>query len=257
MLIYRAQYQWKQAAGTAITRPVRRYYCVFHFCTPVDIVLNGRKIRTQPNAFIFLRPMEERQFHFTQDSQMNWIHACEEFGLLPEKYNVPYGEILYPADGEALSEIFRKMRDEVIGAERFRDEYLEALTHQMFIEISRNMVAQNHERLHTAEKIKLNAVRTEILSEVEKRWTVEEMAQLASLSSSRFYTLYRNAFSISPMQDLILAKIDRAKVLLLLDEDLSVAQLAERLGYKSEQHFISQFRRYTQMTPAAYRRSKR
>jgi len=47
---------------------------------------------------------------------------------------------------------------------------------------------------------------------------------------------------------------DRA-LLLLRSPELSLAQVAERLGYRSVQSFEAAFRRWTGMTPAAYQRS--
>jgi AraC-like DNA-binding protein len=47
---------------------------------------------------------------------------------------------------------------------------------------------------------------------------------------------------------------DRA-LLLLRSPELSLAQVAERLGYRSVQSFEGAFRRWTGMTPAAYQRS--
>jgi AraC-like DNA-binding protein len=48
---------------------------------------------------------------------------------------------------------------------------------------------------------------------------------------------------------------DRA-LLLLRSPELSVAQVAERLGYRNVQNFERAFRRWTDTTPAAYRRAK-
>jgi AraC-like DNA-binding protein len=47
---------------------------------------------------------------------------------------------------------------------------------------------------------------------------------------------------------------DRA-LSLLRSQELSLAQIAERLGYRNVQNFERAFRRWTGTTPAAYRRS--
>ena len=48
---------------------------------------------------------------------------------------------------------------------------------------------------------------------------------------------------------------DRA-LLLLRSPELSIAQVAERLGYRNVQNFERAFRRWTDTTPAAYRRER-
>jgi YesN/AraC family two-component response regulator len=55
------------------------------------------------------------------------------------------------------------------------------------------------------------------------------------------------------MNDVICARIDAAKVLLVSSPDTSVTELAEKLGYKNPYHFIRQFKKITGITPGAYR----
>ena len=89
------------------------------------------------------------------------------------------------------------------------------------------------------------------------KWTVEEMAKMASLSPSRFHAVYKLLFGCAPMQDVIRAKMDLAKTILLMEDKPTLSQVAERLGYKNAQHFIVQFKAATGMTPGSYRRNNR
>lgn len=81
--------------------------------------------------------------------------------------------------------------------------------------------------------------------------TVAEMAESLSLSPSRFHDLYKNYFGVSPAKDLQLARIEHAK-LLLLQKDLSVAEVAKKAGYQSICHFIRQFKANIGITPGEY-----
>lgn len=53
---------------------------------------------------------------------------------------------------------------------------------------------------------------------------------------------------------IIRQKIERVKELLFYDE-LSLNEIADRLGYSSAQHLSSQFRKVTGSTPSAYKKS--
>ena len=53
------------------------------------------------------------------------------------------------------------------------------------------------------------------------------------------------------MNDLIQARIDAAKSA-LVGSDISVARLAERLGYANVTHFSRQYRQKTGVSPRAY-----
>jgi AraC-like DNA-binding protein len=64
-------------------------------------------------------------------------------------------------------------------------------------------------------------------------------------------------FGTTPGQDMIRGKMDHAKSLLLVDEYMPLATIAERLGYSSQYHFIRQFKQITGETPGAYRRKNK
>ena len=53
MLILRAQFHYFQKAGACIDVPVRQFYNFFHFPTPIEMEINGKRILTKPNACIF------------------------------------------------------------------------------------------------------------------------------------------------------------------------------------------------------------
>ena len=82
--------------------------------------------------------------------------------------------------------------------------------------------------------------------------TVSEMAESLSLSPSRFHDLYKNYFDVSPAKDLQMARIEHAK-LLLLQKNLSVAEVATKAGYQSICHFIRQFKASVGLPPGEYR----
>ena len=83
------------------------------------------------------------------------------------------------------------------------------------------------------------------------------MAQKAALSPSRFHSVYKTMFGTTPIRDVLEAKIDYAKILLLADDFLSIQDVTDKLGYKSPYYFITQFKAVTGMTPGVYRKKNR
>ena len=257
MMIFRVQNNWLQKAGSSICVPVVKYYNFFHFPTPIDIVVNGEKIRTRPNACVFYAPNQPRGFYFTEDTTMNWIHARVEIADLLEKYDIPLNCILYPGNAGYISDIFRKMRLEILSDNSHREDMLDNYAREFLINLSRSIHGNAVPELSSTEQKKLYRLRGEVLSNVERKWTVAYMAKLVSLSPSRFHAVYKTMFGTSPIQDVINAKVDRAKTLLLLDENLTLPEVAERLGYMNQQHFICQFKSVMGITPGAYRKNNR
>ena len=90
-----------------------------------------------------------------------------------------------------------------------------------------------------------------MIASPQAHWNVKEMAARVNASPSWLFAAYRAAFGVSPGRDCILARVERAKI--LLAQGLSVAETAERVGYSNVYHFIRQFRQATGETPGQVR----
>lgn len=258
MYINKIQYNWKREAGADIVGPVWNYYNLFCFPEPVDVEVDGVLIHTRPNACIFTEPKHPRGFYFPKDTSIHWLHAYKEAAQLLHEYKIPRNCVFYPEDPELVAELFRKLMLEFRSDRPYRDQMLSAYTQALVIALSRGEHSKNtslHNR--SANHGKLRALRSEILSCPEKRWSVPEMAQQVSMSPSRFHAVYKAAFGVSPMKDVVRGKIDCAKSMLILDEHITLSVVAEKLGYTNQYHFIRQFKEVTGMTPGAYRNKNR
>jgi transcriptional regulator GlxA family with amidase domain len=83
---------------------------------------------------------------------------------------------------------------------------------------------------------------------MSRPWTLPAMARIAGLSASRFTVLYRRCFGTSPLQDLIAARLGRARWLLATTR-LEVGEVARQTGFHDPFHFSRLFRRRTGVSP--------
>ena len=257
MLIVRAQFHYFQKAGACIDVPVQKYYNFFHFPTPIEMEIDGERILTKPNACIFSKPKAPRGFYFIKDTTMNWIHAEPEIEPLLEKYGIPLNTVFYPNNTGFISDIFRKMKIELLQKGDHCGDILDSYAVEFLVTLSRAMHGASVPELSSTDLNKFYRIRWQVLSSAGEKWTVERMAQMASLSPSRFHAVYKALFGSAPMQDVTKSKMDLAKTILLTENKPTLSEVAERLGYKSTQHFILQFKASTGMTPGAYRKSSR
>jgi AraC-like DNA-binding protein len=77
------------------------------------------------------------------------------------------------------------------------------------------------------------------------------MAKLAKLGENRFAVLYREFFGVSPMEDLIQARLHHAERLLTI-RHVTVGEAAERSGFRSVHYFSRLFRRRVGCAPSQY-----
>lgn len=90
-----------------------------------------------------------------------------------------------------------------------------------------------------------------IMREFGSQWTLTDMAGLSGYSVSRFCALYKRAYGISPVDDLIKYRINKARYILLSGEN-NVSETAAICGFSSLHYFSSAFKRFTGRSPSSF-----
>lgn len=100
------------------------------------------------------------------------------------------------------------------------------------------------------------AVRELVESVIDSTLTVERMATEAGLSPYYFSKLFNVSFGLSPHQYVLERRIDRATTMLCSSPRLSIAEIAQAVGFSNQAHFADTFKRSTGRTPRAYQQEK-
>lgn len=98
----------------------------------------------------------------------------------------------------------------------------------------------------------LNELKMEIYRNPEMAWTVAKMAERLNISSGYLEGIYKNAFGVSCMDDVINSRISLAKKYLLY-ENYTIAEIVSLCGYRNMEHFFRQFKKITGVTPSRFR----
>jgi AraC-like DNA-binding protein len=89
-----------------------------------------------------------------------------------------------------------------------------------------------------------------------RAWTLNELAKAAAMSRSSFAERFKSVAGVAPLTYLTEWRMRLAQRA-LRDEDESVSELAESLGYASESAFSNAFKRVTGSSPRQYRQAAR
>lgn len=100
---------------------------------------------------------------------------------------------------------------------------------------------------------KLDRAIAYIENNLDKNLRIAEIAAVANTSKYHFCRLFKRSTGISPYQYLLQQRIKRAKALLQFDSELSIADLSLRCGFANQSHLCKCFRKFTGLTPKAYR----
>ena len=99
---------------------------------------------------------------------------------------------------------------------------------------------------------KLRRVVEHIEAHLDSRIPVQELAELAGLSTAHFARAFRQATGEAPHNFILNRRVVRVQEL-LRDAELDLATVAARAGFSSHAHMSNVFRRRTSLAPTAYR----
>ena len=102
---------------------------------------------------------------------------------------------------------------------------------------------------------KLASLRAQIYARPQDPWTLALMARRVHLSPSRLGVVYKSAFGTSPLDDVLAARTQKARTL-LLNRNTSVESVARECGFASAAYFSRGFKRREGLAPREWARKR-
>ena len=84
---------------------------------------------------------------------------------------------------------------------------------------------------------------------------VQDLASHVNMSASRFFPRFKEQTGMTPIEYINRYRVNRAILLLLSGEDLSVESVSERAGFESSAYFRRTFKKITGISPRSYKSS--
>jgi len=252
--VTKVRHNWPEAPGFTINRPKGiESYTFLYFHNAVELTLQETVRVTEPGSWIIFRPHTPQWFCSREPLKHDWMHLLGSVEEALAQVGLEADRLYTPKNGRFITDAVRQIEQEHF----FRAPHHQLMEELKFRELllrlarSRSSGTPGKKPKPAMEK-QLQQVRSTVFSNLGDSWTVEKMAGLCYLSPSRFHTVYRNLFGISPTEDLIRARLERAKHRLSGSRD-TVQEIADSLGYKNVTHFCRQFKAFTELTPGQYR----
>lgn len=143
------------------------------------------------------------------------------------------------------------------GALEFREE----TTETQLEELNENLLNSGLELLDVNESMLIDRIINTVIEVVHYSEELPNLSfediignRLGSKSES-ILKVFSDVKGVSIMQFIVLQKVERVKELLLY-EDLSLEEIAEKLRYKNKQYLIAQFKKYTGLSPTYFKKIK-
>jgi AraC family transcriptional regulator len=101
-------------------------------------------------------------------------------------------------------------------------------------------------------KSKLKQAISYINENLTENLSLKDIANIVGMSPFYFTNLFKHSTGMTAYQYVVYHRIERAKQL-LRKQELSIADVSEQVGFKSQSHFTNVFRKHTSKTPKMYR----
>ncbi|QQV77382.1 helix-turn-helix transcriptional regulator [Sphingomonas aliaeris] len=135
-----------------------------------------------------------------------------------------------------------------------RTAYINVLLDALKAHTLRGPALASHAPFPTADfsAHRIHNIMNAVLAHPEADHRLESMAADAGLTPSHFCRVFKKATGISPHQYVMKARLERAREM-LGESELSIAAIADSIGFTSQSHFTRAFRQFSGQTPSGWR----
>ena len=224
--------------------------------------INGRKISCPVNSIIMFPPESDYQYQAAGESFINdwmFLYLTEEDLAFLESLHIKQSEAIPIANMEELSGLIHALAYEHFSVDAYHEEIRQAYLRLLFYKTAQGIwkAQEQHGAVINPKSFKrsnaaLTMLHADILRNPGKNRMIDEVARTIGISRSGLQHQYKKMFGISIKEDMIRARLERAKRL-LAETNMTIQEIAFACGYSNEYHFIRQFKKGTGKTPTEYR----
>ncbi len=166
---------------------------------------------------------------------------------------IPKNTLLFSSFSASVSDILSEIKKELNNPfVKYKKEALSHLANVFVYRLKNELESSSTADINKSYFTQLHNLRSDIYNNPQKIWNIENAALSVRLSRSHFQRLYKSIFSISFNEDVINARISKAKIL-LSSSVLNINKTAHECGYENTEHFIRQFKIKTGFTPNKFK----
>lgn len=190
----------------------------------------GRFVASDGVGILSHNPVTNLKYHFVITTAMI-TRLCRQNGMESEQ-------------AFRLSDFYIQKLDDL-----YTMQEVHSLHDEMVLDFTEKM--RRYLRKDTNSK-HINSCKEYIYAHIKERITIEDLSDALGVSASYLSRLFKKEAGISVSAYIREQKINIAKNLLRFS-DYSLIEIANRLSFSSQSHFIQQFKEVTGMTPKKYR----
>jgi len=217
---------------------------------------NGRR-SYDGNVFILYSPGHRQYFRADGALTHTWFQISGSgVEQCLDKYQIPVNRAIETSRPDFLTPLLEEARRQMVRKHRYFEDAVTEVGRSLLRHLARTLYQSDQVELSPYQKhmlATLHSVRAQVYKDLQRRWTVDDMAALANMSAPRFAVAYSSHFGIGPIDDLIDVRLRHAEVL-LRHLSISVLDAALLSGFNTASNFHVRFRERMGRSPTGLRR---
>jgi len=197
---------------------------------PVDLIITDIEM-PQMGGIELIKEIRK----INQDTQVIFLTGFSEFQYAQQGVKLGVVDyLLKPIEPEELIESIKKVKDKIV------DNKI------------KNISDSNNSNINYRQAMIKKAQRF-VYENIEEEITLNSISKHLNISKNYFSTLYKQETGENFIDFIIKEKINKAKEM-LVEENLKIYEVAEKLGYLDKSHFSKVFKKVVGVTPQDYKR---
>lgn len=214
---------------------------------------DGSMEKVKAGGCMFYTPGTFQHYEAEKNFFNSYIHFfCPKEMLL--EYELCFNQIFYPEDVEDLNWLIKKIYQEYINGLACSQNMIELYVKQLIVHLHRQQLREEMPRDQKKSLFEdFLALRQQMIGTCHEPWNVEQLCNALHMGKSQFYKYYESFFHSSPKEELIQARVQKAKYLLSNDA-VNIKQAAYESGFANICHFNRLFKVQCGCTPSEYKK---
>ncbi|ETT36175.1 MULTISPECIES: AraC family transcriptional regulator [Paenibacillus] len=219
--------------------------------TPAQFWVDGQLKEYPAHCAVLFKPYQKIYYRACSERYINdWIRFESDEPFVTDT-SLPPGTPFPLDDPEYCHKLFQLLVAEHSFQNDYRESSINCLLRTLFNKLLESCVQEDISPQHYP----LLKLRTAIHNDPSHPWTISEMAKIINVSPGYLQLMYKKSFGLSCMEDVIHSRIRLAKEY-LRHHLYTVAEIADRCGYRNVEHFCRQFKQMTGSSPKQFHKRR-
>lgn len=187
-------------------------------------------------------------------SMENFVNSYVSFSCPSElfsKLGIKTNRAIYPVNCGDINDLIFKICSENATREKGFEEKFQSLILDLLVTVSRGT---NRSNIHKESDLtnSLSRIRASFLADVSNPPNFNSLLKSEGISRTQGYKLYSKFFHSSPNEDLIWARLEKARNMLRSNPDMKIYEVITACGFSNTSNFFRTFKSRYGYTPKDY-----